>query len=176
MTLVITHLWIKDGRIFVNIVDAGELGIGTELMAAVARGQVAGALISVSNLSRALPILDILNIPFWASDNQTYLNLVTSSYWQQNVLDVIKKTSPLEVLFHYVVGARTLSATKKCSRIFRLPNELHEIVLRVPASRVLTQFYKMTPAHVVDVPWSRMATQTSSLVTRSGHCSIRQNL
>ncbi|WP_462170473.1 TRAP transporter substrate-binding protein DctP [Pseudoalteromonas xiamenensis] len=157
----------SQGRIFVEIVDAGHVGIGTELMAAVTRGQVACALISVSNLSRALPILDILNIPFWASNDQAYLNLITSSYWQQNVLDVIKAKSPLEVLYHYVVGARTLSATKSCGRIFRLPNELNNVVVRVPASRVLAQFYKMTPANVVEVPWSKVAD-----MARTGHIDV----
>lgn len=155
------------GRIFVDIIDAGKLGIGTELMAAVSRGQVSGALISVSNLSRALPILDILNIPFWASEDQAYLNLVTSTYWRQNVLNVIKQNSPLEVLFHYVVGARTLSATKKFGRTFRLPNELHDVIVRVPASRVLAQFYRMTPANVVEVPWSKVAE-----MARAGHIDV----
>ncbi|MAD88309.1 MAG: hypothetical protein CMK64_01285 [Pseudoalteromonas sp.] len=46
---------LSEGKIFVSIFDNGQLGTGTELMAAVAHKRVDAALISVSNLSRALP-------------------------------------------------------------------------------------------------------------------------
>lgn len=148
---------MSQGRIYVDIQDQGSLGVGTDLMAAVTRGKVDGALISVSNMSRALPVLDILNIPFWASSNQQLLNLVSSPYWQKKVLDNIENQGELTVLFHYIVGARTLTSTKKYNRFIKLPSNLNNVNLRVPASKVLTHFYQMTPANVVDVPWAKVA-------------------
>ncbi|MBU2972552.1 TRAP transporter substrate-binding protein DctP [Pseudoalteromonas sp. C2R02] len=148
---------MSQGKIYVDIQDKGRLGIGTELMAAVNRGHVSAALISVSNLSRALPILDILNIPFWAADNQAYLNLISSGIWQNLVLDNIKNKSNLEVLFHYIPGPRTLSTTKNYNKVIKRPEDLNHVVFRVPASKVLTEYYKMTGANVVSVPWSETA-------------------
>lgn len=158
------HLEIKqavetfsNGNIFVDIRDNGQLGVGTSLMAAVTRHQITAALISVSNLSRALPVLDILNIPFWASSDQAFLNLISSPIWQELVLDKIKQQGKLEILMHYIVGARTLTSSKRLSSTLKSPSDLKRLVFRVPASKVLTQFYKMTPAHVVDVPWHKVA-------------------
>jgi len=148
---------LSQGRIYVDIQDKGRLGVGTELMAAVKRGHVAAALISVSNLSRALPMLDILNIPFWAAENQAYLNLITSEIWQERVLERIKNQGELEVLFHYIPGPRTVTTTKEYNKVIKSPEDLNHVIFRVPASKVLTEYYKMTGANVVSVPWSETA-------------------
>ncbi|CCQ11158.1 TRAP-type C4-dicarboxylate transport system,periplasmic component [Pseudoalteromonas luteoviolacea B = ATCC 29581] len=156
-----------NGRIYVELHDNGVLGTGTELMAAVSRGKIAGALISVSNLSRALPRLDILNIPFWASDNQAYLNLVTSDYWQQYVLNPIRESGHLEVLHHYVIGGRTLTSTKKFNQVVLKPDDLQGLIIRVPASKVLTHFYKMAKANIVEIPWNKVAS-----MAKAGHIEL----
>ena len=57
---------MSQGQIYVDIQDSGKVGIGLELAASVSRGAIAAALVSVSNLSRVAPELDILNIPFWS--------------------------------------------------------------------------------------------------------------
>ena len=46
---------LSEGKIYVSLFDNGQLGVGTELMAAISRKRIDAALISVSNLSRALP-------------------------------------------------------------------------------------------------------------------------
>ncbi len=148
---------LSKGKIYVALHDEGHLGIGTDLMAAVNRGQVSAALISISNLSRALPILDILNIPFWLNSNQHYLNLIESEFWRKNVLESIEKMGRLQILFHYLVGFRTLTTTKQHTRTIKVPEDLTDTILRVPASNVLKQFYSMTQANVVDVPWANVA-------------------
>ncbi|RXE88071.1 TRAP transporter substrate-binding protein DctP [Pseudoalteromonas sp. A757] len=144
-------------RVYVDIHHSGKLGTGRELMAAVMRGQVEGILISVSNLSRALPMLDILNIPFWAGSNQAFLNLIRSPHWHSLVVDPINRQGKLTILMHHIAGARTLSSIKHFNRLINLPDKLKEAVLRVPASSVLSHFYSMTPASVVDVPWANVA-------------------
>ncbi|RRS10460.1 TRAP transporter substrate-binding protein DctP [Pseudoalteromonas sp. J010] len=146
-----------NGKVYVDIHHNGVLGSGRELMAAVTRGQVEAILISVSNLSRAAPALDILNIPFWASANQAFLNLICSPQWQSMVIDPINQQGKLTVLIHHIVGARTLTSTKHFNRLINLPEKLEGVVLRVPASKVLHHFYNMTPANVVDVPWAKVA-------------------
>lgn len=148
---------LSEGKIYVSLFDNGKLGVGTELMAAISHTRIDAALISVSNLSRALPLLDILNIPFWASNNQAYLNLVTSESWKNLVLKPIQIQGKLEVLLHHIVGARTLTTVKRSNGRVIMPEDLNGITLRVPASQVLAHFYKLTKANIVEVPWAKTA-------------------
>ncbi|WP_372770967.1 TRAP transporter substrate-binding protein [Pseudoalteromonas sp.] len=158
---------MSQGKIYVDVKDGGQVGIGTDLMAAVTRGRVDAALISVSNLSRALPILDVLNIPFWASSNQAFLNLISSTYWQQEIVNKIREQGVVEILLHYITGGRTLSTTKQINKVIKTPNDLKDLVLRVPASKVLKQFYDMTEAHVIELNWDKVA-----IMARSGHIHV----
>lgn len=144
---------LSSGRISVQIQDSGALGIGHELMVRLVRGHVSAALVSVSNLTPAAPALDILNIPFWAASDQEYLNLVTSNVWKSLVLDKISQQGLLEVLFHYLPGPRTLSTSKEYGKVIRTPDELKNVIMRVPRSQVLKQLYNMLNASVVDVDW-----------------------
>ncbi|WP_419147448.1 TRAP transporter substrate-binding protein [Pseudoalteromonas 'SMAR'] len=148
---------LTQGKVYVEIHDNGALGVGRALMAAVTRGRIDAALISVSNLSRALPLLDILNIPFWLNSDQAYLNLITSPTWQKMVLQPIQTHSKLTVLLQHVVGSRTMTTTKHYKRLINTPDALTDVTMRVPASRVLNHFYSMTAANVVDVPWDKAA-------------------
>ncbi|ATD00512.1 TRAP transporter substrate-binding protein [Pseudoalteromonas spongiae] len=148
---------LSQGKIYVDIQGQGAMGIGTDLMAAVSRGRIDAALISVANLSRALPLLDILNIPFWAGDDQALLNLISSPYWQQNVIEKIAKQGKLAILYHYITGGRTLSTTKRTNTVIKVPTDLKNKVLRIPASKVLKHFYSMTDAHIVEVNWANVA-------------------
>lgn len=148
---------LSKGKIYVAIYDSGQLGIGTDLMAAISHNRIDAALISVSNLSRALPLLDILNIPFWASSNQAYLNLISSNSWKELVLEPIKSQGKLDVLLHHIVGARTLTTVKRLHKSIIAPNDLRHMTFRVPASSVLHQFYRLTAANIVEVPWGKVA-------------------
>ena len=151
---------MSSGKIYVDIQDNGILGTGHELMAKVARGAISAALISVSNLTPAAPELDILNIPFWSSKEQDYLNLVTSTAWKELIINRIKSQGKLDVLFHYLPGARTVSTTKKYDNIIKAPEEVQGITFRVPNSHSLKTFYALAGASPVDVDWlnvSRMA-------------------
>lgn len=148
---------LSEGRIFVEIRDGGQAGVGTELMAQVSRGHVSAALVSASNLSRAAPELDILNIPFWAAENQQYLNLVTSPTWRRVILNKIAQQGRFEVMFPYIVGARTAASTKTYNKRFSLPTDLQEVIFRIPASKVLNQFYQLLDTQAVNVPWKEVA-------------------
>ena len=144
---------LSSGRIHVQIQDSGKLGVGHELMAGLVRGHVSAALVSVSNLTPAAPALDILNIPFWAASDQEYLNLVTSKIWKSLILDKIRQQGLLDVLFHYLPGPRTISTSKEFGKVIKTPDDLNKVIMRVPRSRVLKQFYQMLNASVVDVDW-----------------------
>ena len=145
------------GQIYVNIIDNGLQGIGTELMAKVSRGHIEAALVSVSNLSPAAPALDILNIPFWSASNQDYLNLITSPTWQNLINKQIYAQGKIDILFHYVPGARTLTSTKKYNKIIKKPEDIQDIIFRVPSSKVLKNFYQLAGNTPINVNWRNVA-------------------
>ncbi len=148
---------LSEGRIYVDILDNGRGGIGTELMARVSRGHIGAALISTSNLSPIAPALDILNIPFWSADNQSYLNLVTSDAWRKFVVEPIKAHGKIDILFHYVIGPRTATTTKQFNTTIKTPSDLNSVIFRVPASKVLDIFYQLAGTHPVNVAWKDVA-------------------
>lgn len=148
---------LTQGQVFVDITDKGRAGVGTDLMAQVTRGHIAGALVSAANLTPAAPELDILNIPFWAAEKQRYLNLVTSDIWKQLILDKISAQGRLDILFPYIVGGRTIATTRNYPQEITAPDDLQNVVFRVPSSPVLTQFYNMLGARAVSVPWKDAA-------------------
>jgi len=150
------------GLVFVDIQDKGVRGVGTELTAQVSRGELAGALISVSNLSPAATELDILNIPYWSADNQAYLNLVTSNLWQSTIVDKIHAQQRIEILFHYLPGPRTVTTTRLYNKVIKTPSDIKGVVFRTPSSRVLKVFYDLLQAHAVQVKWG----DTSKLAQR----------
>ncbi len=141
------------GEIYVSILDKGIAGIGPDLMKRVSHGYVSGALISASNLSPVAPVLDILNIPFWCADNQSYLNLVTSSIWQKEVAARIHKRGVLEIMFPYVVGSRTITSTRIHNKTAAIPKDLVGKQVRIPTSKVLKNFYAITKAKTRKVAW-----------------------
>jgi TRAP-type C4-dicarboxylate transport system substrate-binding protein len=145
------------GEIYVNILDKGIAGIGPKLMARIASGQIHGALVSAANLAPIAPVLDILNIPFWSANNQSYLNLVTSKVWQQAVVDKIQQRGVMEVMFHYVVGARTISVIKPYKNRVLAPEDINNLMVRVPTSPLLENFYTLAGAKTRRIPWGKVA-------------------
>jgi len=131
---------MSKGQIYVDIRDGGELGIGTELMVKVSRGQISAALVSASNLSPVAPELDILNIPFWSAGNQAYVNLVTSQTWENLIIDKVRAQGRIDVLFHYLPGPRTATTTKIYGRTIRTPADIKDVLFRIPPSESLRKY------------------------------------
>ncbi|MBD1580911.1 TRAP transporter substrate-binding protein DctP [Pseudoalteromonas sp. S16_S37] len=148
----------SEGKIYFDIQHNGVLGVGTELTALVARGSIHGALISVSNLTPILGALDILNVPFWCSERHNYLKLITSKIWQQQIIAKIHQQGKLQILMHYLPGTRTVTSTKHYGKTIKTPQDMREIVFRIPASKVLQQFYDLCGTSPVQVPWKKAAT------------------
>lgn len=144
---------LSAGEIYVDVFDAGRAGTGPQLMAKVSRGLVSAALVSASNLSPVAPALDILNIPFWAAENQPYLNLITSDIWQTLVLEKVRSGGVIDVLFQYVVGPRTLTTSRQLSKPLLTLADSREIIMRVPSSAALRHLYEIAGIRSRRVDW-----------------------
>jgi TRAP-type C4-dicarboxylate transport system substrate-binding protein len=146
---------LTKGAVFVETLDKGRGG-----MADVARNKKAAALVSVSNLTPTAKELDILNIPFWLDDEQSYLNLITSKVFDELILQKIRAQGHLEPLFWYLPGFRTATSTKLSPRTIKVPSDIKDSVFRVPPSIMLKQLYTMAGAKARKIPWKHV-TQAS---------------
>jgi len=141
-----------ENKVYVKIHDGGKNGIGSELANNVRYGMSQGALISASNLSPLAKEIDLLNIPFWSSNEKEYIRLFNSDIWDKHVLSKIKK-SKIQVLFPYVVGARTATTTKKYGKLIKSPEDFVGVTFRIPGSKSLKVFYGLTKAEPITIPW-----------------------
>jgi len=153
------HLEIKQlieqytqNKIYVEIRDNGLDGIGSSLANSVRFGDTNCALISAANLSPRIPELDILNIPFWSASADQYTNLCRSGVWQRHVISKFTRHNYIPLL-HYVVGARTASTTKKHPKHIVKPQDFIDVKFRIPGSKSLQVFYKLTRARPQSIPW-----------------------
>jgi TRAP-type C4-dicarboxylate transport system substrate-binding protein len=147
---------ITQNKIYVKIHDGGKNGIGTSLANSVKYGLSQGALISAANLAPMIPEIDILNIPFWSSNENEYIRLFKSQIWEKHVLSKMARYR-LKVLFPYVVGARTATSTKLYGKLIKTPADFEDVKFRIPGSKSLAVFYKLVKAKPQNIAWKLCA-------------------
>jgi len=143
-------------NVYVRIHDGGKMGIGTSLASSVRFNESQGALISVSNISPLINEFDTLNIPFWSANDEEYIRLFNSQPWKKYVTSKAPAFN-IKVLFHYVVGARTATATHLYGKLIKSPEDFNGVRFRIPGSSSLGVFYKLARAKPIDIPWGLCA-------------------
>ena len=143
-------------KVYVKIWDAGQKGIGSSIANSVKVGHAQGGLISVSNLSPLAKELDILNVPFWSADADSYTRVFNSPVWKEKVLSQISKYK-IDILFPYIVGARSATTTKKYNKTIVKPEDFEGVKFRIPGSKSLKNFYALTKAKPRNVAWKLCA-------------------
>jgi len=143
---------LTNGAVYVKLFPAGQLGIGSALAQKVQAGTVQGGSVSLSNFSPFAPIVDVINIPFWCGENQRFANLVTSTVWNDAITPkvTVKGYKPM---FYFTVDPRTVAARKGLGRLIKTPDDMRGLKMRVPSSRLLQQFYRLTGANPTVVAW-----------------------
>ena len=76
---------ITNGAIYVNLGHSRKFGVGKVLANKVQKGVIQAGQHSISNLAPFCPPVDLINIPYWSADNQSYVSLVTSQTWRDTV-------------------------------------------------------------------------------------------
>jgi len=145
---------LTQGEVYVELRANAQEGIGAELAAKVRQGKLQAAQHSVSNLAPFAPPVDLLNIPYWANTNQRFLNLIQSDIWQHEVGGRIRDHG-VDILHYELVGPRTAATRKGFGKIIKTPDDIKGIKFRVPASRILRRFYRMSGAIPTPVPWGK---------------------
>ncbi|MBP6251333.1 MAG: TRAP transporter substrate-binding protein [Rubrivivax sp.] len=147
---------LSKGQIYCKLYPAGQLGIGAALAQKIQAGTVQGGSVSLSNFSPYAPVVDLINIPYWCGDNQRFANLVTSKTWNDEITPkvVAKGYKPL---FYFTVDPRTI-ASRKGFKAIKTPSDMQGMKMRVPSSKLLQTFYRLTGANPTVVAWGETAT------------------
>jgi TRAP-type C4-dicarboxylate transport system substrate-binding protein len=144
------------GQIYVKLHPAGQLGVGAALAQKIQAGTVQGGAVSLSNFSPFTPVVDLINIPYWCGDNQRFANLVTSKTWNDEITPKVMAKG-YRPLFYFTVDPRTI-ASRKGFKVIKVPSDMQGMKMRVPPSKLLQTFYRLTGANPTVVPWGETAT------------------
>jgi len=143
---------LSGNAVYVKLFPSGQLGIGPALAQKVQAGTVQGGSVSLSNFSPFAPIVDVINIPFLCGENQRFANLVTSALWNGEITPkvTVKGYKPM---FYFTVDPRTIATRRGMNKVIKTPDDMRGVKMRVPASRLLQQFYRLTGANPTVVAW-----------------------
>lgn len=149
------------GAVYVNLYPAGQLGVGPALAQKVQTGTVHCAAVSLSNFSPFAPIVDVINIPFWCGESQRFSNLTSSPAWVNEVTPKVNAKG-YKPIFYYSVGPRTMSKVKAAAtpgrEIVKVPADLQGVKVRIPASEMLAQIYRLSGGNPTPVAWGETPT------------------
>ncbi|QTP56185.1 TRAP transporter substrate-binding protein [Billgrantia sulfidoxydans] len=142
-----------NGRVYVRLAPAGELGVGDALISKVQNGSVAIAQHSMANLSAFAPEVDLINIPYWCGNNQRFVNLVTSQAWKDVVHHKVEERG-FKVLSYVCIDPRTVAVRRGLlDGPAKTPEDIQGIKFRVPASDILQRVYRLLGANPTPVAW-----------------------
>jgi TRAP-type C4-dicarboxylate transport system substrate-binding protein len=142
-----------NGHVYVRLAPAGQLGMGAALAQGVQNNTIQAAQHSISNFSPFAPEVDLINIPYWCGHNQEFVNLVTSDAWK-SVVHAKAEERGFKILLYLVLDPRTVAARKGLQKApLKAPSDLRGIKFRVPASKILQQFYTLAGANPTPVAW-----------------------
>jgi TRAP-type C4-dicarboxylate transport system substrate-binding protein len=146
---------MTNGAIYVNLGHSRKFGVGKKLANKVQKGIIQCGQHSISNLAPFCPPVDLINIPYWSADNQSYVSLVTSDTWKKTVDPKMAKAG-FKVLWYPSNGARTFSVRRGGDPILKAA-DLQGVKFRVPGSPMLQQFVRLLGASPTPVAWGETA-------------------
>lgn len=140
-----------NGKVYVKLAPGGQLGAGGELVQKVQSGTIQAAQHSLSNFVPYASAIDLINLPYFCGANQRFVNLVTSSQWENNVHPRVEQNG-FKPLFYIVIDPRVVAVRKGGDAVIT-PSDLDGVKFRVPGSKMLQQYYQMVGANPTPVAW-----------------------
>jgi len=143
---------VTNGKVYVQLAPAGQLGAGGELVSKVQSGTIQAAQHSLSNWAAAAPVVDLINMPYLCGSNQRFVNLVYSDYWK-SVVEPQVNARGFKPLFYIVIDPRTVAVRAGDTGPVLSPSDMSGIKFRVPGSAMLQQYYRMVGANPTPIAW-----------------------
>ncbi|MEM9030449.1 MAG: TRAP transporter substrate-binding protein [Pseudomonadota bacterium] len=141
-----------DGKVYVKLAPAGQLGAGGALAQKVQGGTIQAAQHSLSNFAPFAPVVDLINLPYFCGANQRFVNLVNSDAWKKQV-DPKIAAKGFKALYYVVIDPRVVAVRKGGAGAVLSPADLKGIKFRVPGSKMLQQYYRLVGANPTPVAW-----------------------
>ena len=151
------------GKIYVQLAHSGQVGASGALARKVQKGTIHAGQCSISNFSPFVPEVDLINIPYWCSENQKFVNLVTSPTWKEAIHPKIEARG-FKPLWYPCIDPRTLAVGKGVKEKITRPEQMRGIKFRIPNSEILQRVYQALEANPIPVEWVE-----ASAAIRSGH-------
>lgn len=143
---------MTNGEVYVRLAPGGQLGAGGALAQKVQAGTIQAAQHSLSNFAPFAPAVDLINIPYWCGENQTFINLVTSEAWKAEIHPKVEARG-FKPLWYVVIDPRVVALRNGLEGPIKTPDQMEGIKFRVPGSKILQQFYRLLGANPTPVAW-----------------------
>ncbi len=145
------------GKIYVKLASAGQVGASGALARSVQKAIIQAGQCSISNFSPFVPEVDLINIPYWCSENQKFVNLVTSDLWKKEIHPKIEARG-FKTLWYPCIDPRTTALGKGIKKPIKTPGQLRGIKFRIPNSIMLQRIYQRLEANPILVEWVQSST------------------
>ena len=142
---------MTNGEVYVNLASGSKLGSGGKLAKKAQSGVIQIGIHAMSNLAPFAPDIDLINIPYWASENQKFVNLITSPIWNSVVIPKVEAKG-FKILANISTSSRTFTVRKGFDAITQ-PDQMRGVKFRVPGSKLLRQFYQLLGANPTPIAW-----------------------
>jgi TRAP-type C4-dicarboxylate transport system substrate-binding protein len=149
------------GKIYVKLAAGGQVGSSGALAREVQKATIQAGQCSISNFSSFVPEVDLINIPYWCSENQKFVNLVTSDIWKKEIHPKIEARG-FKPLWYPCIDPRTTALGKGFEEPIKTPEQLRGIKFRIPNSNMLQRLYRRLGANPTLVEWVEAATAISN--------------
>jgi TRAP-type C4-dicarboxylate transport system substrate-binding protein len=149
------------GKIYVNLASRGRVGASGALARKVQKAPIQAGQCSISNFAPFVPEVDLINIPYWCSENQKFVNLVTSAIWKKEIHPKIEAKG-FKPLWYPCIDPRTTALGKGFKEPTKKPEQMRGIKFRIPNSIMLQRVYRLLGANPILVEWVEAATAIRS--------------
>ena len=149
------------GKIYVQLAHSGQVGASGALARKVQKASIQAGQCSISNFSPFVPEVDLINIPYWCSENQNFVNLMTSAFWKKEIHPKIESRG-FRPLWYPCIDPRTTALGKGIKEPIKTPDQVRGIKFRIPNSNMLQRTYRTLGANPILVEWVEAATAIRS--------------
>ena len=146
----------SNGKIYVQLAPSGRVGSGSTLAREVQKATIHAGQCSFSNFSPFVPEVDLVNIPYWCSENQKFVNLVTSDIWKREIHPKIEARG-FKPLWYPCIDPRTLALRKGIEAPVKTPDQLRGLKFRIPNSEMMLNVYRQLGANPIPIAWGESA-------------------
>lgn len=151
-----------NGEISVQIFPAGQIGSKeTGIMKKVQQGTIEFGDTSVQNFAPVAPSFDVKNLPFFAGQNQEYVNLLTSDAWGE-IVESQARDKGFEIFSYGFNDPRCWAPSNKWDgqEPPMTPDEIREaeVTQRTGGSPFTNKAFEMIGANPTPIPWGEAPT------------------